>query len=249
LAVSEDLEGLRRQFRSVRDVLRNNGSYLATTVDDPPEERQPADPDRDDDDVNFEERNVCDTIEPDKSNYVAVGGPLPRTDRNFFKFFLDGAIRTYHLGEQTEGGRGYPLVAAEVGSAAIRREEDGGTSVAGFARWIGWVIPPCPPMLRKTRSALLEICRGMKIAASRFNLDAAALEPKDLRWGIDLRTALFGKAMAQMKSLERKIAVELRREEGEWLVLDAQERKKPSIIQDLQEDSGEISSRFCVNEV
>jgi len=223
-----DLEELRSQFRLVRETFQRHGSYLPATLDDPPEEPQPPDMDRLDDDSNFDRRNLCVNIEEPTSGgklHIDAGAILPRTERNFFKFFLDGSIRTYYLGEQIENGRSYPLIATEVASAAISRSDDGKPSVAGFMRKIALLIPPSPPMLPETGHELMELGKQMTSPASRFNLEVVELDKRDRKEGVDLRTSLLGKARAVMHDIEHKLARQIRRNEGEWLVLDGAIRK------------------------
>ena len=228
MTLSSDLEGLRDQFRLVRDTFQRHGSYIPATLDDPPEEPQPPDMDRLDDDSNFDRKNLCVNIEESTSGgqlHVHPGPILPRTERNFFKFFLDGSIRTYYLGEQLENGRSYPLIATEVASAAISRSDDGKPSVAGFMRKIALLVPPSPPMLPETVHELMQLREQMASATSRFKLDVVKLEREEHKKGVDLRTSLLGKARAVMHDVEHSLAHQIRRREGEWLVLDGAIRK------------------------
>ena len=228
MTLSSDLQELRSQFRLVRDTFQRHGSYIPATLDDPPEEPQPPDMDRLDDDSNFDRRNLCVNIEDSTSGgqlHVDLGPILPRTERNFFQFFLDGSIRTYYLGEQVENGRSYPLIATEVASAAITRSDDGKPSVAGFMRKIALLIPPSPPMLPETIHELMELRERMASAAGRFKLDVVKLEREEHKEGVDLRTSLLGKARAVMHDVEHSLAHRIRRKEGEWLVLDGAIRK------------------------
>jgi hypothetical protein len=184
--------------------------------------------DRLDDDSNFDRRNLCVNVEDSTSSgqlHADPGPMLPRSQRNFFKFFLDGSIRTYYLGEQIENGRAYPLIATEVASAAITRSDDGRPSVAGFMRKIAQLVPPSPPMLPETVHELMSLREHMASSASRFKLDVIKLEREEHKEGVDLRTSLLGKARAVMHDVEHSLAHRLKRKEGEWLVLDGAIRK------------------------
>jgi hypothetical protein len=197
-------------------------------MDDPPEEPQPPDMDRLDDDSNFDRRNLCANIEEPSSGgvlHIDPGPILPRTERHFFKFFLDGSIRTYYLGEQLENGRSYPIIATEVASAAISRSDDGRPSVAGFKRKIALLIPPAPPMLPETVHELMELREQMAASTSRFKLEVVRLDQRERQEGVDLRTSLLGKARAEMHSVEHELAHQIGRGAGEWLVLDGAIRK------------------------
>ena len=228
MTLSSDLQELRSQFRLVRETFQKHGSYIPATLDDPPEEPQPPDMDRLDDDSNFDRRNLCVNVEESTSGgalHVDPGPILPRTERNFFKYFLDGSIRTYYLGEQLENGRSYPLIATEVASAAILRSEDGRQSVAGFKRKIALLIPPAPPMLPETVHELMEVREQMMSTTSRFKLEVVKLDAHERQEGVDLRTSLLGKARAEMHTVEHDLAHQIKRSEEEWLVLDGAIRK------------------------
>jgi len=219
---------LRSQFRLVRDTFQRHGSYLPATLDDLPEEHLPPDLDRLDDDSNFDRRNLCVNVEESTTGSrlnVDPGPILPRSERNFFKYFLDGSIRTYYLGEQIENGRSYPLIATEVASAAISRSDDGRPSVAGFRRKIALLIPPSPPMLPETVHELMELREQMASATSRFKLEVVKLDAHERKEGVDLRTSLLGKARDEMHTVEHELAHKIKRNDGEWLVLDGAIRK------------------------
>jgi hypothetical protein len=227
LAPPEDLVQLSDQFRLVKETLRRNGSFLPATPDEPPEEIQPYDPDRTDDDSNFDLKNLCDPIEnltDGKEPYVNPGSALLRTERNFFKFFLDGSIRTYYLGEQIEGGS-YPLVATEVASAAIRRADDGRASMSKLLRKIALLIPPSPPVRPQTMRDLLDLRANFSTVHAPVRLDIEQLERDIHQPGVDLRTSLLGKARAVMHEIEHTLARSLKREKGEWLILDGAIRR------------------------
>lgn len=226
--MSSSLEQLRGQFRLVRDAFRKHGAYIPATLDDPPEEPQPPDMDRLDDDSNFDRRNLCVNIEESSSGSrlrVDPGPILPRTERHFFRYFIDGSIRTYYLGEQIEHGRSYPLVATEVASAAISRLDDGRPSVTGFKRKIALLVPPAPPMLPETVHELMALRDQMATATSRFRLELVQLDAHERQEGVDLRTSLLGKARAEMHSVEHELAHQIDRTDGAWLVLDGAIRK------------------------
>jgi hypothetical protein len=202
-----------------------------------------------DDDSNFDQKNLCDPIEDlakGEKLYVDPGPPLPRTERNFFRFFLDGSIRTYYLGEQIEDNRSYPLIATEVASAAIRRADDGKASVSKLLRKIALLIPPSPPMRPHTVRDLLDARRSFPSARSPFNLDIEQLEREAHKPGVDLRTSLLGKARAVMHDIEHALALSLGRVKGEWLVLDGAIRKHEFL--ELEETIG-LAKSFSRNPV
>jgi len=51
--------------------------------------------------------------------------PVPRSERHLFHYFLDGSTRTYFIGTVLEQERSSPVQIAQVGAAAVHREDDG----------------------------------------------------------------------------------------------------------------------------
>ena len=72
-----------------------------------------------------DERLVSRVMErPNNDLYVPLT-PLPREQDHVFRFFLDGAVRTFFLGTLVLQENSTPLVLAQVGAAVVRREHDG----------------------------------------------------------------------------------------------------------------------------
>lgn len=61
---------------------------------------------------------------PGKKLYVATP-PLSRADDHLFRTFIDGSARITFLGTLVGRPRATPVVLAQIGAAAIRREDDG----------------------------------------------------------------------------------------------------------------------------
>src|SRR4029077_589086 len=61
---------------------------------------------------------------PGTSIYVETP-PVSRTEDHCFRLFLDGAARTTFLGTLVSESRATPVVLAQIGAAAIRREDSG----------------------------------------------------------------------------------------------------------------------------
>jgi hypothetical protein len=72
-----------------------------------------------------DERKISEIREsPGKNVYVEVP-PVPRTEDHRFRLFVDGAARTTFLGTLVADSKASPVVLAQIGAAAIRREDDG----------------------------------------------------------------------------------------------------------------------------
>jgi len=63
--------------------------------------------------------------EPDPQNIYRITPLLSRPQNHFFRFFIDGSIRTYFLGTGIEGTRSFPIELAQIGATVIKREDDG----------------------------------------------------------------------------------------------------------------------------
>ena len=226
--MASEITGLVGQFGQVKRALQDHGSFLPATMEEPPEEPQPPDVDKMEDNANFDEANLCfnaeSVIEPDRP-YIYPGAPLPRVECNFFRQFIDGSIRTYYLGEQIEGNRAYPVMATEVATAVIQREEDGHPRVQSFRRRIALLVPSCPPVSDDTWKDLLKLKGSFDRSSFKYRLEVVPLEREEQHEGVDLRTSLAGKARSIMHDLEYDSAMELDRSDDDWLILDGAIRK------------------------
>lgn len=92
---------LREQLKLTRQILEKRGSFLPSTMDEPPEESQPPDRDKLEDDRNFDQNNLCYNIEPvsnPNSPYIDVGSPLYRNENHFNISGISGlATKTSYL--------------------------------------------------------------------------------------------------------------------------------------------------------
>lgn len=65
------------------------------------------------------------TPEPTLANLYRPTPPIYRTQRQLYRFFIDGSIRTYYLGTGIEGARAFPIELAQIGGAVIERDANG----------------------------------------------------------------------------------------------------------------------------
>jgi len=61
--------------------------------------------------------------EPDSANIYRSTPPLSRIEKHFFRFFIDGSIRTYFLATGIEGKRSFPIELAQIGAAVVQRDD------------------------------------------------------------------------------------------------------------------------------
>jgi hypothetical protein len=79
--------------------------------------------------------------EPDPQNIYRSTPPLSRAQNHLFRFFIDGSIRTYFLGTGIEGIRSFPIELAQIGSAVVKREDDGQLAVLTQKQRILLLLP------------------------------------------------------------------------------------------------------------
>lgn len=61
---------------------------------------------------------------PNRATYVPAP-PLYRPEKHVYRYFLDGSARTSFIGTALEGDRQTPIQVAQIGAAAVRREDNG----------------------------------------------------------------------------------------------------------------------------
>jgi hypothetical protein len=219
------LSDLRKQIQDVKELLNKRGPFLRASIDETVEEIQPTDTDRSEDDTNYDSTNLCHNVESsiDGRPYTSPGAPLSRKERNFFQYFLDGSIRTYYWGEKLEGNTGVPIMIAEVASAVVSRDSNGTIKPVKFKRNLCLITPGSPPLSDDTWGDIqnLEKSLGESISPKLEVFALAKAEEKR-----DLRNSLAGKARSIMHDLEHELAAEIKRDPGNWLIIDGAIRKE-----------------------
>jgi len=171
--------------------------------------------------INKDVENVssfAETPEPDPQNIYRSTPPLSRREKHLFRFFVDGSIRTYFLGTGIEGTRSFPIELAQIGSAVIKREDNGRLRVLAHKHRIILLLPKQNQGISDTlwyRIQSIEKPEWLEVVD--FTLpDILADTKKDPR----------DKAGAKARSLMHKLEIELIkatnpfRNENAWLVLD-----------------------------
>jgi len=222
-----EYEVMHNQAKSLADMFRRRGTWLPATSDEPTEEAQPHDVDRSEDDSNYDRSQECYNIEraaDPASPYVSLGRPLHRRERHVFRYFLDGSLRTYYMGELIEGNKGFPILAAEIASAVMGRDDDGRMRVAGFADHLTILTPPNPPLSDGTWQELQQIREQFSASSTGSTWEIRSLAPGE-EWK-DLRTSLAGLARSIMHDTELELASTVPREPSQWLIIDGAIRKR-----------------------
>ncbi len=164
--------------------------------------------------------------------------PLYRRIDHPLRFFLDGSARTFFLGDVVEGNRRSPIHVSQIGSAVVRRANDGRVQVVRSRHKI---------LLMLDKSGLSfadEIERLVKEAGDRFGfVDLMERDPDtDATSGREPRSRAAHKAHHQMAALEEELGREVQREHGEWLVLDGSLGKDLHSWHDVEEFLGVTKS-------
>lgn len=76
---------------------------------------------------------------PNASLYRSVP-TLTRRERHLFRYFLDGSTKTYFIGTLLEHERSSPVQIAQVGAAAVRREDDGSLRVVSVRHQLALLL-------------------------------------------------------------------------------------------------------------
>jgi hypothetical protein len=154
---------------------------------------------------------------PGASLYRSVT-PLSRYQRHLFRYFLDGSTRTYFIGTLLEHERSSPVQIAQVGAAAVRREDDGRLRAVK-------VRPQLALLLDKTMLSDVLWSRLEQAVAGVPNLVLRSTSEQDDYSALgasEPRSRGAHKANWLMREAERAIAQEdlASRLGDEWLILD-----------------------------
>lgn len=143
--------------------------------------------------------------------------PIPRIRQHVFRYFLDGSVRTYFIGTVIEHDRSSPVQIAQVGAAAVRREDDGRLRIAAVRRKL---------LLMLDKSSLSDVLWHAleQAAASTPDLEVVDTSQDDgyleaIRVE-ERRSRGAHKANWKMREVEVAVARELPRAAEDWLVLD-----------------------------
>jgi len=109
------------------------------------EELQHPDQDETDDRIINKDIEIVDSFAelpaPDPQRIYIPTPLLPRTKKHLFRFFIDGSIRTYFLATGIEGTRSFPIELAQIGSAVLKREDDGQLKILTHKNRIVLLLP------------------------------------------------------------------------------------------------------------
>lgn len=164
-----------------------------------------------------DDRTLERLVETPSQDPVRLVPPRYRPEHHPFRYFLDGSAKTYFIGTLIEQDRAIPVHIAQVGVAAVRRGDDGRMNLAASRHEFLLLVPKSQ---LSYGDRLEQLVRSE--AAGRFVfVDADARDPiADHVAGQDRRSRAPHRANGYMRLLEIRMARELERPEGHWLVID-----------------------------
>lgn len=162
--------------------------------------------------------NVLDIVieTPNRNLYVDCR-PIHREEKHLFRYFLDGSARTFYLGNVVEGDRQTPIHIAQIGAAAVFRDDAGRMKT---------VAPETRFVLLMDRDALSfgpQVEEAIQAAGVRYefvDLKEEDQQTDGIQAGKEPRSRAAHKANWRMRKREEAIAHNLERKPGEWLALD-----------------------------
>lgn len=156
--------------------------------------------------------------EPNPQNIYRETPPLSRTQKHLFRFFIDGSIRTYFLGTGIEGTRSFPIELAQVGSAVVKREDDGQLTVLTQKQRILLLLPRQVQGISDTLwDQIRKIDKPDNLEVVDFTLPDRLADAKK-----DPRDKAGAKARSEMHKLEIELikSTDSFRNGNTWLILD-----------------------------
>ena len=164
-----------------------------------------------------EDRLVETLIETPSQDVVRPVSPKYRPTHHPFRYFLDGSAKTYFIGTVIEQDRAVPVHIAQIGVAAILREDNGTIRTAAVRHQILLLVP-------KGQLSYGEQLEGLvgRMDPTRYVfVDAEARDTlADQAGGREPRSRAPHRANGYMRNLEIQVARELERPQSHWLVVD-----------------------------
>lgn len=175
--------------------------------------------------INRESREVTEFMEnppPSINDIYRPTPPIFRDEKHYYRFFIDGSIRSYYLATGIEGNRSFPIEMAQIGAAVMRREDNGKVYPIDVQTRILLLLPRGPLGLSDT---LWNALKRHETEDGKFTIidttERNAMTPQDATVE-NLRTRAGGIARNRMHRLEIDIiqATNDYRDENNMLILD-----------------------------
>lgn len=174
--------------------------------------------------INSNTREVTEFLEdpePKLDNPYRPTPPLYRKDHTFYKYFIDGCLRTYYLATGIEGERSFPIELAQIGAAVMQRDNNGNTKPIKILHRLLLLLPKGPLGVSDTVWGKI---KGLKLPNILEVIDTTERcshtpNPPTVE---NLRTRAGGIARNRMHRLEIELIEETNslRDYNNWLILD-----------------------------
>jgi hypothetical protein len=165
--------------------------------------------------------------EPTLESLYRPTPPVFRERNHFFRFFIDGCIRTYYLGTAVEGKRSFPIELAQIGAVIIYRLDNGQVKIYKCGdevfckNRVLLLIPHGGDGLSDTLWEKLKILKSPDGFFEPVDINESDILSAQDR-GKDPRNVAGGKARYKMHQLEIKLISEIYKSstENAWTILD-----------------------------
>jgi hypothetical protein len=217
-----DINILEEYIKRLGDVL-NGGSLIISPSDAPIEEERKADLDQALDDRNFKDQdNICICLENQLEDNNGKKDISRISYNQRLKYFLDGSLRTKYLGEYIKGVNNFPIIASQVASSIVKREERD-LYLEKLLNRLVFIFPHKETgLITDTLFDKLEkLNEDFSKKDSPFRIEFLKAKPER-----DVRYSMLGKARDVMHNLEYEAANKVKRDENNWLVIDGALRKE-----------------------
>ncbi len=159
--------------------------------------------------------------EPSPSALYRSTPALHRTEQHLFRFFVDGSLRTYHLGTAVEGPRSFPVLLAQIGAAVVARKDDGTVRATRTAHRILLLVPHGGRGISDTAWGQLS-----KLSAPGGFFEVIDTTETDVISGDSKAPSLADKAGGKARHRMHRLEIDLiaatdgSRSDDSWLILD-----------------------------
>lgn len=213
-------------FTPVLDLLSQNLDHVMPAVGGAMEDLEHPDVEELDDIlINSETREITSFLEtptPDFQNLYRETPPIFRAENHFYRFFIDGSIRTYYLATGIEGTRTFPIELAQIGAAVIERDNKGNVHPLEVKHRLLLLLPKGGLGVSDTVwGELKKLNTANKFFEVIDTTEKNAFTPQEATME-NLRTRSGGIARNRMHKLEIEIigATDPYRNEDNWLIID-----------------------------
>lgn len=223
-----DIKEVRNQFSMIIERVKVHGKLIRNPLlEEPAEEELPQDHEKREDDEKLRKRECFNIEVPENTErpYVFLGKPLHREKKHIFRFFLDGSLKTYYLGEYIIPAFSFPFMAGEIAAVCLFRNDNGTLLIPsyGFKRRICLLFPNESLLPDSLRWELGEITKNLKSYGGSKVEILYTEETESLEW----RSSLRAKGISEMHETEVQLAKFVRENLSDnWLIIDGAIRKK-----------------------